>query len=122
MKGRTALAVFCALALLCAGVFAGRLSALRGGAVLRAENGGVPDLPALSAAAAPARAPAGTLDLNTATAAQLDELPGIGATLADRIVAYRTQNGPFRSTEELLAVEGIGRGILAQLDGLITVQ
>ena len=48
------------------------------------------------------------LSLGTATVDQLDELEGIGPTLAERIVEYRTENGGFRSIEELREVEGIG--------------
>lgn len=48
------------------------------------------------------------LGLATATAEQLDELDGIGPTLSQRIVEYRTENGGFRSLEELREVEGIG--------------
>jgi competence protein ComEA len=48
------------------------------------------------------------LSLATASADQLDELDGIGPTLSERIVEYRTQNGGFRSLEELQEVEGIG--------------
>jgi competence protein ComEA len=48
------------------------------------------------------------LSLATATAEQLDELDGIGPTLSERIVEYRTENGGFRSLEELREVEGIG--------------
>ena len=48
------------------------------------------------------------LDINRATAAQLEALPGIGPALAGRIVDYREENGGFLSVEELLNVEGIG--------------
>ena len=48
------------------------------------------------------------LDINRATAVQLEALPGVGPTSAGRIVAYRETNGGFRSVEELLNVEGIG--------------
>jgi competence protein ComEA len=48
------------------------------------------------------------LSLATASAEQLDEIDGIGPTLSERIVEYRTQNGGFRSLEELQEVEGIG--------------
>jgi competence protein ComEA len=61
------------------------------------------------------------LDLNTATAEELTELPGIGEELARRIVAYREANGPFTSTEELLEVSGIGETRLAALEGRVTV-
>ena len=48
------------------------------------------------------------LDMNAATAMELDELPGIGPVLAERIVAWREENGPFAGPDDLMAVEGIG--------------
>ena len=62
------------------------------------------------------------LDLNTATAAELASLPGIGEALAERIVAFRSEHGLFASPEELLEVEGIGDGKYSALEGLITVK
>ena len=61
------------------------------------------------------------LDLNRATVEELDALPGIGEVLAGRIVAYREENGPFESVEELMEVSGIGEAKLADLAGLVTV-
>lgn len=61
------------------------------------------------------------LDLNSATAAELEELPGIGPELARRIIAYREAHGPFRSVEELLNVPGIGPAILERIQDLVTV-
>ena len=55
------------------------------------------------------------LDLNRATAEELEALPGIGPALAERILAFREENGPFRSPEELLSVSGIGEATLAGL-------
>ncbi len=52
--------------------------------------------------------PDGKLDINSATASQLDELPGIGVTLAARIVSYRDQYGKFTRIEEIMNVPGIG--------------
>ncbi|GAA4625916.1 hypothetical protein GCM10023196_032020 [Actinoallomurus vinaceus] len=66
--------------------------------------------------------PAGTpLDLNTAGAAQLDQLPGVGPVLAQRIVDYRTRHGPFRSVDELRQVSGIGAAKFDDLKALVTV-
>ena len=67
-------------------------------------------------------APEGSpVNINTATEAELDTLPGIGEELARRIVAYREENGPFAATEDLINVKGIGEAKLADLDGWITV-
>ena len=75
-------------------------------------------------AAPPAGVPgaqaAGPLDLNTATAEQLDTLPGVGEVTAGRIVAYRSAH-PFTSVDELLEVPGIGQRRFEQLKDLVTV-
>ena len=62
------------------------------------------------------------LNLNTATADELAELPGIGPELAKRILAYREAHGGFSTVEELMEVSGIGEGKLAALDGRITAE
>lgn len=63
----------------------------------------------------------GLLNLNTATAAQLETLPGIGPTLAQRIIDYRTTHGPFTSVGQLREVPGIGEARFAELEPLVTV-
>jgi competence protein ComEA len=60
------------------------------------------------------------VDLNSATAEQLDALPGIGPSTAAKIVAYRQEHGAFHSLAELDAVSGIGPSKLAELKGLVT--
>lgn len=72
----------------------------------------------IPAAGAPSPGAAGAaegIDLNRATASQLESLPGVGPVLAARIEAYREAHGPFRSVEDLLDVPGIGEAKLAQL-------
>jgi len=61
------------------------------------------------------------LNLNAATEAQLEALPGIGAATATRIVEYRKKNGPFKKAEELMNVKGIGEKSFLKLKALITV-
>ncbi len=65
--------------------------------------------------------PGAPLDLNTASAAELTALPGIGPTIAGRIVAYRDETGPFTSVEELTEVEGIGEKKLEEIRDLVFV-
>jgi len=64
-------------------------------------------------------ATSGPVSLSTATAEQLDALPGIGPVTAQKIVDYRTAHGAFRSVDELDAISGIGPAKLDQLRGLV---
>lgn len=61
------------------------------------------------------------LNINTATETELCELPGIGPTLAQRIVAYRQENGPFENLADLLLVKGIGQKTLEDILDYITI-
>jgi competence protein ComEA len=83
------------------------------------------------AAAAPVRAPAaevrapvaaggGRVDVNAASAAELTRLPGIGPALAERIVASRAADGPFRSADDLARVPGIGPATVERLRPLVS--
>ncbi len=87
----------------------------------RVEDGQQILVPVRGAAAAPAAtttgtaAPSGPISLASATQAQLEELDGIGPTLAARILEYRDEHGGFRSVEELGEVDGIGEVRLAAL-------
>ena len=71
-----------------------------------------------SRAAAPAGAP---INLNTASAAQLETLPGVGKSTAERIVEYRQKNNGFKKVEDLMNVRGIGEKSFLKLKALITV-
>ena len=62
------------------------------------------------------------VNLNTATQEELTALPGIGDTLAERIISYREAHGGFSSAEEVRQVEGIGEGKYAGIENLITVE
>jgi competence protein ComEA len=63
----------------------------------------------------------GPLDLNRASAADIDALPGIGAVLAQRVIDYRTASGGFRSIDDLRQVKGIGAKKLDRLRPLVMV-
>jgi competence protein ComEA len=63
----------------------------------------------------------GRVNINTATASELETLPGIGPVLAQRIIAFREEHGGFRSVDELRNVPGIGAATFAELEPRVTV-
>jgi len=69
----------------------------------------------------PAATQSAQVNLNTATAAQLEALPGIGAATAKRIVEHRQKTGGFKKIEELMNVKGIGEKSFLRLKPLVTV-
>lgn len=99
---------YCLAALACITMLAGTVSA---------------QTPATAAKAAPTVSAEKTpvLNLNTATVTELEHLPGIGPKVAARIVDYRTKKGPFRKTEELMNVQGIGEKSFLKLRAQLTV-
>jgi competence ComEA-like helix-hairpin-helix protein len=62
------------------------------------------------------------INLNAASAAELELLPGIGPALASRIIEHRTTRGPFKTVDELEGVKGIGPRTLARIRDLVTVK
>jgi competence protein ComEA len=84
-----------------------------------ADTGSAPGVAGVGAAAGPGVA-GRKLSLATATAEELDELPGVGPVTAQKILDYRSQHGAFRSIEDLDAVPGIGPARIEQLRELVT--
>lgn len=85
------------------------------------RKGEVPPAVVTGGGAGGGGAPAGPLDLNAATAEQLDALPGVGPATAEAILSYRKEKGRFRSVEELLEVRGIGEAKLASIRSKVRV-
>jgi len=107
----------------CGGFFYGRRSARR---VVTVEVGASQQTASVSSAAPAADSSAGSssaagrIDINTAAKAELESLPGIGEELADRIIQYREENGPFASAEDIQNVRGIGAAKYEALKEYIT--
>jgi competence protein ComEA len=72
------------------------------------------------AADAPEIADSGRININAATAAELEELPGIGEVIATRIVEFREEHGPYRSVNDLVHVNGISQRMVDELRDLVT--
>jgi len=77
---------------------------------------------AASVAIAQKAPPAKPIDLNTATAAELQQLPGIGPATAKAIIQFREKSGPFQRPEDLLAIHGISRARFEKIRPYITVR
>jgi competence protein ComEA len=77
--------------------------------------------PKAPAAAKSSAAPTSPVNLNTATQAQLETLPGIGAKAAQRILEYRQKNGAFKKPEDLMNVKGIGEKAFLKLKPYLSI-
>jgi competence protein ComEA len=99
---------------LLAGAVALAIVALAGGTATAGQTGSAGQTTS-SAKAAP------LVNLNTATTADLEKLPGIGPAMAARIVEYRQKNGTFKKAEELMNIQGIGEKVFLKLKPLVTV-
>jgi competence protein ComEA len=86
----------------------------------RVEPGADPP-PGGASAGGGAASVGGLINLNSATLEQLDSLPGVGPSTAQKIIDYRTQHGGFRSVDELMEVPGIGPAKFAELKDQVTV-
>jgi competence protein ComEA len=84
------------------------------GAATAAQEGRKP-------ASSPPAPHATAVNLNTANASQLEGLPGIGKSVAERIIEYRQKNGGFKKVEDLMNVRGIGEKSFLKLKPLVTV-
>lgn len=66
--------------------------------------------------------PAGKININTAGVRELDQLPGVGPAVAQRIISYRQEHGRFQKAEDLMAVKGIGEKIFAKIRPYVSTE
>jgi competence protein ComEA len=100
------------------------IAAVLGGGTLPAaaqQASSKPAKPAGAASRAAKPAPGTITNINTATQAQLEALPGVGAKAAERILEYRQKNGNFKKIEDLMNVKGFGEKSFLKLKPLLTV-
>jgi competence ComEA-like helix-hairpin-helix protein len=79
-------------------------------------------LSTVALAAEPASAPSGVVNINSADASQLSLLPRIGEKVAQRIIEYRTEHGPFKKATDLMQVKGIGAKTFDGLSAYVSVE
>lgn len=89
--------------------------------ILVPREGEAGAVPAPAGAGAVSGVAGALININTASATELEALPGIGEVIAQRIVDFRTDSGPFTSVDQLLDVSGIGDAILGSIRELVTV-
>jgi len=96
------------------------LSTLLAIAILISAAASLTATPAVGAAPS-ASAPSKPIDLNKATETELMTIPGIGKVMAQRIVTFRTEHGPFERVDDLLKIKGIGEKSLQKMTPHVTV-
>lgn len=81
-----------------------------------------PPLPPRDAVTSKQRAISNKININAASAKELERLPRVGPVMAQRIVSFRNQQGPFQSVEDLRQIKGIGEKTLARIRDRITIE
>jgi competence ComEA-like helix-hairpin-helix protein len=117
---RAAVTATVAALFLCAGYFIGR-SQPRGMFTIEGDISGLTPVSFTSPAASPDTiSEDGQVNINTATVTELQRLPGVGPAIAQRIVDFREEYGPFISLEDLMHVSGIGERSIERMKDYIT--
>lgn len=75
----------------------------------------------LASAYAQSAAPKAKVNINTASASELETLPRVGPKIAQRIIDFRTKNGNFKKVEDIMKIQGIGEKVFENIRDLITV-